>query len=536
MTGVHSKSIRWDIYARLAVALILILSLVRFFIAGWFELSGDEAYYWLWSQRLDWSYFSKGPGIAVTIALGTKIFGSTAFGVRWISVILSAGTGLLLFRLAEAMFSSRVAFWTVVAAALVPLFSAGGFIMTIDPLSVFFWALAAWWFWEGLESPRLLSWVPAGLAVGVGMLCKYTNAFELLGFAIFLVWSKKHRGRQLFKPSDSLVTWKNRGELFRGRFWLMVLVALLCLWPVIIWNAQHGWVTIEHLLHRGGLDHHPEFTPKNVLDFIEGQFAIFNPFLAFAWLVTVVYVWKQNGEKEKFLLSLSLPILLFYFALSFNSSIQLNWTALAFVTALPFLVEYWLKWTDHSKVWLYSARGALGLSAVVLILGHAVLFFDLPVIYSAISVGPIRSIEKAFKLESTMPYDPIRRIKGWSDLAVQVKQLEKKHGASFVICNKYTFASLIAFYHPDRPHVYVPITEGKSNQFSYWPDYYQEGFERETALFVSDTPDVPAELQREFVSVEPLGSIFSRSGGKPMYEFFIFLLRDYHPNNTPQQP
>jgi len=503
-------------YTLLAIGLIATLTVVRFFIAGWFELSGDEAYYWLWSRHLDWSYFSKGPGIAVTIALGTKIFGNTAFGVRWIAVALSAGTGWLLFRLAESLFSPRVAYWTVVAAVMVPLFSAGGFIMTIDPLSVFFWALAAWWFWKGLESSHLLSWVPAGLAVGVGMLCKYTNAFELLSFALFLVWSKKHRGRQLFRPSDSLVTWKNRGELLRGRFWVMVLVALLCLWPVVVWNSQHGWITVEHLLHRGGLDHRPRFTPGNVLDFIAGQFAVFNPFLAIAWLMAVFFAWGKFGEKEEYLLSLSLPVLLFYFALSFNSPVQLNWTALAFVTALPFLVEYWLRWSDHSKLYLYAARGALGISTALLLIGHLILFIYLPGYFK-------------------MPYDPIRRIKGWSDLAAQVQQLEKEHGASFIICNKYTFASLIEFYHPDHPGVFVPASEGLTNQFSYWLDY-RDGYDWESAIFVSDTPDVPAELQREFVSVQPLGNIFSRSGGKPMYEFFIFLLRKYHSPQTLSQP
>jgi len=31
------------------------------------DLAPDEAHYWHWSQRLDWSYYSKGPLVALLI-------------------------------------------------------------------------------------------------------------------------------------------------------------------------------------------------------------------------------------------------------------------------------------------------------------------------------------------------------------------------------------------------------------------------------------------------------------------------------------
>src|SRR4051812_12049005 len=39
------------------------------------DLCGDEAEYWAWSRRLDWSYYAKGPLIAVIIRLGTIVAG-----------------------------------------------------------------------------------------------------------------------------------------------------------------------------------------------------------------------------------------------------------------------------------------------------------------------------------------------------------------------------------------------------------------------------------------------------------------------------
>ena len=42
------------------------------------DLAADEAHYWDWSRHLDWSYYSKGPGVAWLIRLSCELFGSLA--------------------------------------------------------------------------------------------------------------------------------------------------------------------------------------------------------------------------------------------------------------------------------------------------------------------------------------------------------------------------------------------------------------------------------------------------------------------------
>src|SRR5271168_2659416 len=39
------------------------------------DLAPDEAHYWDWSRHLDWSYYSKGPLIALIIRGGCAVFG-----------------------------------------------------------------------------------------------------------------------------------------------------------------------------------------------------------------------------------------------------------------------------------------------------------------------------------------------------------------------------------------------------------------------------------------------------------------------------
>src|SRR5204863_538349 len=134
------------------------------------------------------AYFSKGPGVAYAIRASTAIFGANEFGVRFFSPLLAAGTSLLLFYFARRLFSATAGLWTVLALNLTPIFNVGAFVMTIDPLSIFFWTAAMIAFWFAIErSPRFsFYWPLAGLLIGLGFLCKYTNALELVSVILVL--------------------------------------------------------------------------------------------------------------------------------------------------------------------------------------------------------------------------------------------------------------------------------------------------------------------------------------------------------------
>ena len=63
----------------LAAPLILGAAAGRIVYLGWYSalnLVPDEAHYWDWSRQLDWSYYSKGPLIALLIRGSCELFGS----------------------------------------------------------------------------------------------------------------------------------------------------------------------------------------------------------------------------------------------------------------------------------------------------------------------------------------------------------------------------------------------------------------------------------------------------------------------------
>ncbi len=94
---------------RAAWIFIVGLTAIRLSILPTKDLSGDEAHYFMWSQRLAPAYFSKGPGVAFAMRASTALFGPNEFGVRFFSPILAAGTSLLLFYFARKLFSASAA-------------------------------------------------------------------------------------------------------------------------------------------------------------------------------------------------------------------------------------------------------------------------------------------------------------------------------------------------------------------------------------------------------------------------------------------
>ena len=157
-------------YARWAAAILIFGTIFRLFYSTHLELVGDEAYYWLWSRHPDICYLDKGPVIAWFISAGTALFGQTVFGIRFFATLLALGTGIGIFFLARQLFSDRVAFWSVVAATLTPLFAVGATLMTIDTVYIFFWTLAALCFWYAKDQNRLGWWALTGVFVGLSML------------------------------------------------------------------------------------------------------------------------------------------------------------------------------------------------------------------------------------------------------------------------------------------------------------------------------------------------------------------------------
>ncbi|XHR28755.1 MAG: ArnT family glycosyltransferase [Chthoniobacteraceae bacterium] len=437
---------------RWLIVFLLILTALRFTLGGSMEVTPDEAYYYQWSQRLDWAYYSKGPGVAMAIRAGTDLLGPNSFGVRLMSPLLALGTSLVLFGLARRLYGESVATWTVLMLNLTPIFNVGGLLMTIDPISIFFWTAALWALWEALDrSPKFsLFWPLTGALIGLGFLGKYTNAMELLTIVLVLA-----------------LTPKLRREFLRPGFWVMLAVFSLAVIPPVLWNSNHDWITIEHLRSRGGLEGKFSIHPEELLGFIGGHFGIYSPLIFGAMVVALWQGCRAMKEdfRAKFLVLAALPLIVLYCTLSLKKMGELNWTSPAFVGLGILTVAYWHeKALSSVKVRRFAVAG-LGLAMVMSLI--------------IVNTDAIRSlgIPWAYKM------DPGGRLRGWETASIAVNDLRHKLEAEsgkplFLIANKYQTASSLAFYLPEKradgpghPPVYIPESQMIENQYSFWGRY-----------------------------------------------------------------
>src|SRR6478752_225590 len=206
---------------------ILALVALRLIAAAFTPITFDEAYYWMWSKHLAGGYYDHPPMVAVVIRLGTLIAGDTELGVRLVSILLALPMSWAVYRTAAILFGGpRVGSTATILLNVTLMAAVGTMIVTPDaPLlvasSFVLFALA-----KVLDSGRGAWWLAVGAAAGAALLSKYTALFFGPAILIWLAGVPKLR-RWLLSP------------------WLYLggLVALALFAPVILWNADHHWVS-----------------------------------------------------------------------------------------------------------------------------------------------------------------------------------------------------------------------------------------------------------------------------------------------------
>ncbi len=180
----------------------------------------------MWSERLDWGYYSKGPGVAATIRAGTAIFGVDEFGVRFFSPVLALGTSLVLFYgCTRRLYGEGAAGVAVVLLNVTPLFH--GRLAADDhrrALDLFLvggdGGLLAGAGTRRVAACRLGWWLVAGSASGWVSCANTPTRWNCCASCWRWRWCRR---------------W--RREFRRPGFYVMVLVAAVVGSPPVFWNA-----------------------------------------------------------------------------------------------------------------------------------------------------------------------------------------------------------------------------------------------------------------------------------------------------------
>ena len=274
-------------------------------------LTFDEAYYWMWSKHLAFGYYDHPPMVALVIRLGTMIAGDTEFGVRLVSILLALPMSWAIYRTAAILFGGqRLAATAAIMLNVTLMAAVGTLIVTPDAPLLAASSFVLLFLAKVLETGRGGWWLAVGVAVGSALLSKYTALLFGPAILVWLVSVPKLR-RWLISP------WPYLGGA----------VALMIFAPVIVWNADHHWVSFIKQIGRARIE---DFRPAFILELIPTQIAFATPLVWILGAMGLYALFKRNAGAfaARMLISSTFWIITIYFIWhSLHARVEANWFA-----------------------------------------------------------------------------------------------------------------------------------------------------------------------------------------------------------------
>ncbi|MEM9487222.1 MAG: glycosyltransferase family 39 protein [Cyanobacteria bacterium P01_F01_bin.116] len=342
--------------------------LLRLLIAWLLPPGFDEAYYFLYTQHWDWSYFDHPVMVALTTALGPWLTGYISPLTLRLGALLLYGLSTWLLALSgQRLFGGLTGMWTVAIASLCPLFIFSfGLLAAPDNALILGWSavmyVAVLEFFPATKHYRPTAKIALiGFLLGLTCLSKYHGFVLGLSLVGFCLTSARHR-RVLRSPWTGLA----------------LILFLLTLTPLLYWNVQHDGLSFSfHLSSRvdgRGTTQPTAFNSLNMVGVWLVGVAYLFPSLGFPlWWVTGRNVLQLQDLRRRFVLWLGLPIALGFTVLGGITHIYPAWPAPGLWSLSILLAVAVASWSSRVvKRWLVGS----GLVMAVLLLfalGHVAL-------------------------------------------------------------------------------------------------------------------------------------------------------------------
>jgi 4-amino-4-deoxy-L-arabinose transferase-like glycosyltransferase len=460
--------LKWLERPRNAAWFIVAVSVLHALYNLFLPLYPDEAYYWLWSRHLALSYYDHPPMVAYLIRFFT-LGGDNLLLVRLTTVACMGVAAWFIYRLAREMFSPQVAALSLVLCMLLPGTNAGYTLVTPDSPLIMFWAMALYYCWRAITTGRGRDYVAAGVVLGGLLLSKYTSVL-FFGFLFLFLLLRRPR------------------LLLRKEPWLAVLLALVLFLPVVVWNAEHGWISFA-FQYQHGTDTSFGIHWGRFFEFFGGLFVLFSPVFFAVMLGAAARVKDFWGDDDKFYLVLGFLVpLLFFLYKGLFKKMELNWVAPALLPGGIYLAQV---------VESYRLRRTFRVGAVVSALLIVVMFFP-----------------------GLFPFppkiNPHNRLFGYRQGVEEVVRLKQPGDALFA--DHLTIASIMTYYAPGHPSVMIPIPT-RPSEYTYWDRGLD--YSKMHGICLATHPR-EAALQKVFSHVVLLEHFVARAPGFRPKNFYIY--------------
>lgn len=372
------------------------------------ELLHDEAYYWAWSEQLDWGYFDHPPMIALFIKLGT-LFGHHEFFVRLAVVLSNVGAVFLLEKIIQP--SNLALFWQLILS--VAVLQIGGIFAVPDSPLLFFSVLFFYLLKRQLEHGEVVNIVLLGVVASAVLYSKYHGVL-LIFFSLLAIpqW------------------WKQRW------IYAVAAVATIAYIPHLWWQYQHDFMTLQYHFFDRSIGE--SYQIVYFLDYVGGQLLFTGPLLG--WLfIFLLFKTSTTNTTERAMKWTAVGVFCFFTIMSIKGKVEANWTNLALFPMIAMSyrgIENSLRW---QKIVKWNVIALMPLLFIV----HAYMMFDF--------------LPKTWEIKT--------QIHGWREWAESIAN--KAAGRDVVFMNNYQRAAKYRFY-TGQNSISQSNTMGRKSQYDLW--------------------------------------------------------------------
>ncbi|MGI0491119.1 ArnT family glycosyltransferase [Alkalinema pantanalense CENA528] len=523
----------WSVSTNRQVTWILAAGLfIRTMIALWLQPGFDEAYYYLYTQYPDWSFFDHPPLVAITTAIGLWFSGETVsqFTIRIGSLLLYTATLYLLYRAGRRLFGFRVGLLGLILASIVPIFQLAFGTMTLpDVPLMFFWTATLWGASEEFFPLNGQRYRPTyrlailGLLVGLACISKYHGFLLGAGLVGFCLTSREHR-RALYSP------WA-----------LASFVAFFAtLYPVLVWNAQHDWISFT--FQAGRSVPAKGYSIGKLLGVVLQEVGYLFPTIGIPlWWVSLRVLGAQllspfvrrirdtHQEiriKQRLVLWLSAPVFLLFTLIGGYRSVLPTWAMPGFFIATILLAQKVAVWQIPSpkiiRRWLLGSAIAVNF-LLLLALSHVAGGTLQNPSNTALFGGFISPQEDA----SVQLVDIVQLRQGFAQQPQLMQALQR---SDFIFSNRFHLSGHIAM--ALKPLRSLPVTcfdKRDMRGFAFWSK--ETDWLGKTGLYLTSNEyqakeDSAAEYVPYFRSLKKVGEVPLYRGGVVVDRFHVFLAQD----------
>jgi hypothetical protein len=479
--------------------LIVVSAAVRLICSSCLGLGNDEAYHFLYAVHPGLSYFDHPPMMAWVEMAGLALpgAGDSALGLRIGFITLFAGSTLLIARLATRRYGPEAGLMAAFGLNVSGYYglAASTFALPDGPL-LFFWLLSLDRLTVALDDVdprRLWPWMQVGLAWGGALLSKYHAVLIPVGAAICVLLDPAMRRRWLGR----------RGPL------IALALGLIVFSPVIVWNAQHGWVSFRFQAGRavGSWVPRPDFLAVALV----AQAAYLFPWI---WLPLVLILaraprlWSQGGQlpERLWLCVAAVPLGVFTILACFRQVLP-HWGLIGFVSLLPVLGKRWATRRIENPI---GARLRLAgyASLSLLVVSFAIAQFR---------TGWLQRTAEGGGGPLDTRSDPTLDLYGWDQIAGRIRQLGLIDNPSTFVFTRYWYQSAQIAHALGGGHPVLCYNADDPRGFAFWsrPEDWV-GRDGVLVLFGSEADVVALIYARWFAHVEPVSDFWVTRHGKPV--------------------